>query len=100
MSDKLWFVAHTRPRCEKKVAEFCRRQGISVTLPCLTKRHRYRGKVAAFEVPLFSGYVFLEMDDTARQLISRNRYIANLLYPEDQKEFETQLKDILLALES
>src|SRR6266436_3533042 len=34
VSDLLWFVAHTRPRCEKKLVQICERENISATLPC------------------------------------------------------------------
>src|SRR5438046_8051868 len=27
----LWHVAHTRPRCEKKLADYCEREGVHVT---------------------------------------------------------------------
>src|SRR5204863_4059036 len=39
-----WYVAHTRPRCEKKLAEYCQREGFAVTLPCYRTVHKYRGK--------------------------------------------------------
>src|SRR2546429_3709247 len=33
-NELLWYVAHSRPRCEKKLAEYCGREGLQVTLPC------------------------------------------------------------------
>ena len=30
-----WVVAHTRPRCEKKLEQYCVRAGFPVTLPVL-----------------------------------------------------------------
>jgi len=43
MSERLWFVAHVRPRREKKLADYCLKQGISATLPCYDSAHKYRG---------------------------------------------------------
>ena len=56
-----WYVAHTRPRCEKKLAEYCEREGISVTLPLYKSVKKYPGKVVTFEKPLFPNYLFLRL---------------------------------------
>ncbi|HKQ39731.1 MAG TPA: transcription termination/antitermination NusG family protein [Verrucomicrobiae bacterium] len=100
MEELLWFVAHTRPRCEKKLAQYCEREGIDVTLPCYRSAHKYRGKVAVFRKPLFPGYVFLSMPALRRQRVYQSKYVANLLDVQDQRLFEQQLKDILTALET
>ena len=57
-----WFVAHTRPRCEKKLDAWCQREGLVTTLPCYTTKHKYRGKVVSFTKPLFPGYLFLKLE--------------------------------------
>src|SRR5690348_6623920 len=48
VSDLPWFVAHTKPRREKKLVEFCERQGFAATLPCYDSAHKYRGKTVVF----------------------------------------------------
>jgi transcription antitermination factor NusG len=98
--DLFWFVAHTRPRCEKKLADYCRRNGISATLPCYDSAHKYRGKTVVFRKPLFPGYVFLELAATKKEAIRRNDYVAALLEVFDQETFRRQLADILVALEA
>jgi len=95
-----WFVAHTRPRCEKKVVQFCYRESFSSTLPCYNSVHRYRGKTVSFKKPLFPGYVFLQLTPEARQKVAQNQYVANLLAVTDQAAFERQLADVLFALET
>ena len=100
MHELLWFVAHTRPRCEKKLAEYCEREGIDVTLPCYRSAHKYRGKVKVFRKPLFPGYVFLRMPVLRRQKVYQSKYVANLLDVTDQELFERQLGAILTALET
>jgi len=62
VSELPWFVAHTRPRREKKLVEFCERHGFATTLPCYNSAHKYRGKTVVFRKPLFPGYVFLRLD--------------------------------------
>jgi len=95
-----WYVAHTRPRCEKKLAEYCQRESLQVTLPCYNSAHKYRGKTVVFRKPLFPGYVFLRILKNQRNLVLQSDYVANLLEVVDQQLFEQQLEDILLALET
>lgn len=98
--DPLWHVAHTRPRCEKKVAEFCTREGVVSVLPLYRSLKRYRGKKLIFLKPLFPGYVFLQIAPPQRMTLRQHQQVANLLEPPDQAEFAGQLDDILRALES
>ncbi len=101
MTTKLdWFVAHTRPRCEKKLAEYCQRHNVPFTLPCYRKVHKYRGKVVTFHNPLFPGYLFLQLLTHQRQTVYQSDYVANLLEVFDQALFEQQLNDILHALDT
>ncbi len=95
-----WFVAHTKPRREKKLVEYCGRQGFAVTLPCYRSTHKYRGKSVVFEKPLFPGYVFLRLQNPEASAVRQNDYVANLLDVFDQATFDQQLSDILRALES
>ncbi|HPC60262.1 MAG TPA: transcription termination/antitermination NusG family protein [Verrucomicrobiota bacterium] len=100
MAEVSWFVAHTRPRREKKLVEYCQRQGFATTLPCYKSVHKYRGKTVTFDKPLFPGYVFLRLEPTQRDAVRRNEHVANLLTVVDQEEFARQLHDILAALEA
>jgi transcription antitermination factor NusG len=100
MSELRWFVAHTRPRREKKLAEHCQRKGIAATLPCYSAAHKYRGKTVVFQKPLFPGYVFLQLESGQKDFVRQNDHVANLLDVFDQQTFQQQLKDILLALEA
>lgn len=95
-----WFVAHTRPRCEKKFAKDCAREGRQTTLPCYRSVHRYHGKTATFEKPLFPGYAFLFMERVHRQQVLQNQHVANLLEVFDQALFVRQLEDVMRALEA
>jgi len=96
----LWFVAHTRPRCEKKLLQFCERDGLSATLPCYRAVHKYRGKTVVFQKPLFPGYVFLQMAVEQRGRIHQSDHLANLLEVADQELFIRQLEQVLRALET
>lgn len=99
MSELLWFVAHTRPRREKKLMEYCLKQGLSATLPCYDSAHKYRGKTVVFRKPLFPGYVFLQLEPERKLSVRQNEHVANLLDVFDQETFRRQLDGILLALQ-
>ena len=100
MSELLWFVAHTKPRREKKLVEHCRRHQIAATLPCYSSAHKYRGKTVVFQKPLFPGYVFLELKPGEANSVRQSDLVANLLDVFDQQTFHRQLQDILLALQT
>jgi transcription antitermination factor NusG len=95
-----WFVAHVRPRREKKLVDFCLRHSIATTLPCYDSAHKYRGKTVVFRKPLFPGYVFLQLTQTEKISVEQNEHVANLLEVFDQPTFQRQLGDILAALEA
>lgn len=100
-TDKLaWYVAHTRPRCEKKLADFCAREGFQATLPLFKSVKKYPGKTVTFEKPLFPNYVFLHLLPHERKKVYQSDYVANLLDVPDQQTFQDQLNAILTALET
>ena len=96
----LWFVAHTKPRCEKKLADYCQLERIAVTLPCYDSVKEYRGKTVTFRKPLFPGYIFLRLHSQQVAILRQSKHVANLLDVFDQATFEHQLKDILRAIEA
>ncbi|NOS70494.1 MAG: antitermination protein NusG, partial [Verrucomicrobia bacterium] len=100
MPDLFWFVAHTKPRREKKLLEYCQQQSISATLPTYNSAHKYRGKAVVFKKPLFPGYVFLQLESGQGHSVRQNDHVANLLEVFDQETFRRQLDDILTALET
>jgi transcriptional antiterminator RfaH len=93
-----WFVAHTRPRREKKLVGYCEREGISATLPCYRVIHNYKGKTVSFEKPLFPGYVFLKILRDQKQRVVQSDHVASLLFVPDQDLLAEQLNNILRVL--
>ena len=100
MSEMLWYVAHTLPRREKKLKEYCKREGLEVVLPCYRSIRNYRAKKVEFLKPLFPGYVFLQLLPENRQKVIQNDCVARLLTVTDQAKFIQQLSEILKALET
>jgi transcriptional antiterminator RfaH len=100
MDTLLWYVAHTLPRCEKKLLQYCERKNLAATLPCYRSAHRYRGKTVVFQKPLFPGYVFIQMPSEKRGIVLQSDNVANLLDVHDQELFKRQLGEVMLALET
>jgi transcriptional antiterminator RfaH len=93
-----WVVVHTRPRAEKKLAEFGRQQKMTVFLPLHQRLHRYGARERVFSSPLFAGYVFCLADPAGRRLLQQNRHAANVLEVLDQAQLVQQLRQIQSAL--
>ena len=75
-TELLWVVAHTRPRAEKKLADWCRQQGFDVTLPLYKSVKKYPGKSAVFEKPLFPNYLFLKLARPQNRLVYQSDHVA------------------------
>ena len=71
-----------------------------MTLPLYRSVKKYRGKTAVFEKPLFPNYVFLQLLPQQKGKVYQSDHVANVLDVVDQKLFESQLGDILAALET
>ena len=52
-----WFVAHVKPRCEKKLVEYGEVYGFKSTLPTYKSVKKYSGKEVIFHKP-FSQVMF------------------------------------------
>ncbi|HMP74781.1 MAG TPA: hypothetical protein PKE12_00650 [Kiritimatiellia bacterium] len=85
---------HTRPRCEKKLADAARRAGAVVYLPLQSKTHHYGARERTFSSPLFAGYVFCRGDIALRQWLRQNQHTANLLEVVDQAALAAQLQQL------
>src|SRR5476651_54656 len=100
VNQPIWYVAHTRPRCEKKLLKYCEREKLHARLLCYQSVHKYRGKTVVFKKPLFPGYVFLHIPADKCRVILQSDHLANLLEVADQDLFVRQLGEVVRALET
>jgi transcription antitermination factor NusG len=56
-----WFAIHTRPRYEKKVTAELQEKGIKTFLPLHSVRHQWSDRSRVVNLPLFPGYVFVQI---------------------------------------
>lgn len=57
-----WCVAQTKPNAERQVRRRLRDQLFAAYLPLLTVRRAVLGRMVERQVPLFPGYLFVEID--------------------------------------
>jgi len=74
-----WTAIHTRPRCEKKVAEFAAGRGIINYLPLVKRRKRYQRRNVETFVPMFTGYVFARLAEDEREYLYQFQKVAYIL---------------------
>jgi transcription antitermination factor NusG len=56
-----WYVAYARPRHEKHIVRQLKERGIPSLVPLYTSLRRWKDRKKRLELPLFPGYVFVQM---------------------------------------
>ncbi len=93
-----WWVAHTKSRHEKALAQVLCQWENAYFLPMLHRIHVARGRRIRSLVPLFPGYLFFTGDDELRYRILTTNRVAQILYVEDQARLVEDLVQIRRAL--
>lgn len=96
----VWWVVHTRPRCEKKMDDWFRLAGCARYLPVRPSLRIYKSKRVTFEKPLFPGYAFGAFSPLRRPSVFRSEYAAGIIPVVDQCGFLRQMDAIRAALEA
>lgn len=95
-----WWVAHTKPRNEKALAQDLAALGVFCYLP-LSQRLTHSantGRASRSVVPVFTGYLFINGNDDERRLALTTNRIASTLAVMDQRELVGQLWQIQRVL--
>lgn len=93
-----WWVAHTKSRNEKALAQDLAAKGISYFLPMIWKVHRARGRTFRSLLPLFGGYLFFCGEERQRIEVLRTNRVANLIEVSDQHRLLNELSQIERAI--
>lgn len=93
-----WWVAHTKSRNEKALAQDILHKDISYFLPMSWRVRRRRGRTIRSLLPLFSGYLFFCGDERQRLEVLQTNRVANLIEVVDQEKLAGELTQIELAL--
>jgi transcription antitermination factor NusG len=65
-----WYAIQTRAKHEKKVAAEIRRAGIDAFLPLVTEMRQWSDRRMSVDVPLFSCYLFVNVDSSPEARIA------------------------------
>ncbi len=96
----LWWVAHTKSRNEKALAQDLIRKDISYFLPMSWRVRRIRKRTVRSLLPLFSGYLFFCSEESGRTALWRTNRVANIIEVKDQQRFLEELLQIEQALQA
>lgn len=94
----LWWVAHTKSRNEKALAQDLISKQVNYFLPMTWKVRRRRGRTIRSLLPLFSGYLFFCGEEDQRIELLRTNRVANLIVVKDQQRLLDELFQIERAL--
>ena len=78
---------YLKPRCEKKLAEYCRIQDMEYYLPLRMERKVYQRRKVLVEKPVFPGYFFAAADEEQRLGLLKTNNIVRILVPPREQEF-------------
>ena len=77
---KNWYVVYTKPKWEKKVAEKLAEVGIECYCPLITQIKQWSDRKKAVEVPLFTSYVFVQLEDSYRNSVFQISGVVRYLF--------------------
>jgi len=95
-----WWVAHTKSRNEKALAQDLIRKDVSYFLPMSWKVRRRKQRKIRSLLPLFSGYLFFCGNENQRIEILRTNRVANIIEVKDQERLLEELSQIEQALQA
>jgi transcription antitermination factor NusG len=94
----VWWVAHTKSRREKALAEFLCDRAVGYYLP-MVKLRQPSGRRTRFSLlPLFTGYLFFKGSAEQRYLAYASNHIARVLDVHDQEKLREELAHIARVL--
>ena len=93
-----WFVIHTKPRWEKKLAYYCYKREINYYLPLQKSIKEYGKRKVIFTKPLFPGYTFVKCTINDKPLLLRSGSIVRFIKVPDERELLADLNNIYATL--
>jgi len=95
-----WWVAHTKSRNEKALAQDLMVRNVSYFLPMTWKVRQQSHRTIKSLLPLFTGYLFFCGDDNGRLELLKTNRVANLIEVKDQENFVGELVRFERALQA
>lgn len=95
-----WWVAHTKSRNEKALAQDLRAQEIHYFLPMTLNIRKYKDRSIKTILPVFTGYLFFCGDEYQRVEVLRTNRVSSLIDVADQGRLVGELAQVEQALRS
>lgn len=77
---KNWYALYTKPRWEKKVADLLSAKGIESYCPVTRVPRQWSDRKKMITVPLFTGYVFVNLDEKRQVAVRSTTGVINFVY--------------------
>jgi len=90
----VWWVAHTKSRREKALADFLADRGVGYYLPLMKTRQPSSRRERYSFMPLFAGYLFFKGSLDDRYNAYASNQIARVLEVKDQNKLRDELRHI------
>lgn len=92
-----WLVVYTKPKREKKLAEYAKKRKINYFLPLILSLRKYKYRKIQFTKPLFPGYIFVKCNFREKNLLQISGHILTFLKVIDEDSFLDELNQIYLG---
>ena len=93
-----WHVLHVKPRCEKKMDDYCTAHGVVCDLPLREETKVYQRRRVTVRKPVFPGYAFAAFDTEQRATVLKSNLIVRILPVQDQARLIRELEQVRQAL--
>lgn len=97
-TDIQWHVLHVKPRCEKKMAEYCVLHALKHDLPLREETKVYQRRRVTVHKPVFPGYVFVAFQAADKLTVLKSNLIVHVLTVVNQEQLVHELAQVAQAL--
>lgn len=92
--DYRWVIIHTKPRREKKLADYLIKLNIGYYLPQIKRKKVYKRHKVVTTLPMFPGYIFVLMGPRDRERIAISGHAFRFMQVNLQEQLIKELKAI------
>jgi len=91
-----WFAIYTKPRREKKLADYALKNKICYYLPLIESVKHYDRKKVIYTKPMFTSYIFVRATYEQKQLLIVSGHTVSFIRVKDEASFLKELRYIQL----
>ncbi|MBW6515210.1 MAG: hypothetical protein K0B81_01165 [Candidatus Cloacimonetes bacterium] len=89
-----WFVIYTKPRREKKLAEYAYKNNIAYYLPLIESVKYYERKKVVYTKPMFTSYLFVRATFEEKKQLTVSGHTVSFILVKDEDIFLEELRYI------